>query len=269
MAIGRFIIGFSKFTKRGRFVFSTAFLTIGLLVIYLIGPEYANQSVSVLAVLSGVLTLFSLWEDLPRRKQSVIVILPAMLFTIAMGLFYFVLPGRWATRIIMLTLFIFGFYATLLVQNIYTISVIRNIKLLAAARTIGFLLAVATAFCLYYILYSLHTHMIIVAGGVAIISFLLAISVLWSVSLKEFVGRAELSHSLDLTLCITEIGVLITFWPVSIVFAAIFLTGNFYTLVGLSQHWLEHRLFKRVLWEFIWVAVILVVILFFTTKWGG
>src|SRR5260221_13824639 len=30
---------------------------------------------------------------------------------------------------------------------------------------------------------------------------------------------------------------------------------------SLSQHWLENRLFRSVLWEFIWVAVILFVIL--------
>lgn len=169
----------------------------------------------------------------------------------------------------MLGVFAFGFYAILLVQNIYVISVARSIKLLQAAKTIGFLLSVASAFSLYYILYSLHTLLPFLAIGIFVISFLLALSVIWSVALKDFIGKTELIHSAILALVLSEIGVFIAFWPVSIAFAAIFLTGNFYTFVGLSQQWLENRLFKRVLWEFIWVVVILCLMLFVAARWGG
>lgn len=258
-----------RFSKRVKFVISTAVLTFGLLITYLAGPSYTNHSLVALIVLSSLCTVFSLWVDLPRRKQVIIILLPIVLFTAACFLFYFVLPARWATRIIMLLVFALGFYALLLVQNIYSISVSRTIKLLQAARTIGFLLAVTSAFGLYYTLYSLHTYIPLLAAGIFSISFMLILSVIWGVSYKEFVGKMELLHTFILTLVITQIGVLLTFWPVTVTFAAIFLAGFFYTFVGLSQHWLEHRLFKRVLWEYIWVAVVLVLVLFFTTRWGG
>ena len=258
-----------RLSKRSKFVLSTVVLSIGMLIAFLSGPGFGHQAVGILAFFAAVFTLFSLWGDLPKRKQVIIVLLPGIFFTIAAGFFYFVLPGRWVTRFIMLTIFAFGFYATLLVQNIYTISVARTIKLLQAARTIGFLIAVASAFSLYYILYSFHTYLPLVALGIFALSFLLIISVIWSVSLKDFVGRNELLHTCILSLVLTEIGTVLTFWPVSVTFAAIFLAGNFYTFVGLLQHWMENRLFKRVLWEFIWVASVLFVILFFTAKWGG
>jgi len=265
----RLLRSLPKLSKRSKFVLSAFSLTLGMLLAFLVGPGFGNQSVSVLALLAAIFTAFSLGEDLPRRKQVLVILLPPMLFTLACGLFFFVLPERWLTRLIMLTLFAFGFYAILLVQNIYVISVARSIKLLQAAKTIGFLLSVTSAFGLYYILYSLHTFLPFVVLGVFVISFLLILSVIWSVSLKEFIGREELSHAAVLALVLTEIGTFITFWPVSIAFAAIFLTGNFYTLVGLSQQWLENRLFKRVLWEFIWVAAILCIMLFVTARWGG
>lgn len=258
-----------RLSKRGKFVLSTTALTLGLLFAFLLGPDFGNQSVVVLAILSCLFILFCLWGDLPKKKQISIILLPGFLFTLGVGLFYFVLPARWLTRIIMLSVFAFGFYATLLAQNIYVISVARSIKLLQAARTIGFLLSVASAFCLYYILFSLHTYLPLVTLGIFTISFFLTISVIWSVTLKDFITKEELFHILVLALVLSEIGTFITFWPVSVAFAAIFLTGNFYTFVGLSQHWLEDRLFKRVLWEFIWVAVILFIILFFTARFGG
>lgn len=258
-----------KLSKRSKFVLGTLFLTIGLLVAFLLGADSGNQSVALIALLSAIVTFFSLGEDLPKRKQVIIVFLPGVLFTLACGLFYFVLPARWATRLIMLAIFAGGFYATLLAQNIYTISVARSIKLLSAARTIGFLLSVLSAFGLYYILFSLHTYLPLTALGIFTISFLLIIPVIWSVNLGDFVGKTEIIQAGVLALVLSQIGIFLTFWPVSIVFAAIFLAGNFYTFVGLLQHWLEHRLFKRIFWEFIWGAIILFAILFFTTKWGG
>ena len=263
-----FIKSLPKFSKRSKFVLSTVILTIGLLIAYLLGPVSEAQTITILALLSFLLTLFCLREELQGIKWLIVVLLP-VIFTIACGLFYFLLPARWLTRLIMLVLFAVGFYATLLAQNIFLVSSLRSIKLLHAARTIGFLLSVVSAFGLYAVLFSLHTYLPVVVGVVAIVSFALIVPIIWSVLLGDSLGKKELLFVGVLTLALTELGTFITFWPVSVTFAAIFLAGNFYTLVGVSQHWLENSLFRRVLWEFVWVAVILSVILFFTTSWGG
>jgi hypothetical protein len=268
MARRRFL-KYIRFSKRSKFVLSTFLLTFGLFLAFLAGANFGNQWVTALAFFSCALTIFSLWGDLPKRRQIIIILLPSFYFTLSIGLFYFVLPARWLTRIIMLTVFAFGFYATLLAQNIYVISVARSIKLLQAARTIGFLLSVASAFCLYYILFSLHTFLPVLTISIFITSFVLVTTVIWSVTLKEFIEKTELFHILVLTLVLSEIGTFVAFWPVSVAFASIFLAGNFYTFVGLSQHWLGNRLFRRVLWEFVWVAIILFIILFFTARFGG
>lgn len=256
-----------RLSKRAKFVLSTSILTFALLIAFLLGPDFEQRSIVIVAFLSLFLTLFSLSDDLSGKKWMFVILLP-VLFTITSGLFYFLLPSRWLTRIIMLFIFAIGFYAILLVENIYIVSSVRSIKLLHAARTIGFLLSVVCAFGLYSILYSLHAPFLYVGVAIFVISVLLIIPIIWSVSLKDTLEKNELFHVLVLALVLSEIGMFITFWPVSTTFASIFLAGNFYTLVGVSQHWLENRLFKRVLWEFLWVAVILVVVLFFTTKWG-
>ena len=255
-------------SKRSNLVLSTTVLTIGLLIAFLLGPRVEIQSIGVLSLSSVLLGLYCLRNDLSGKKWLIIILLP-LLFTIACGLFYYLLPARWLTRIIMLAIYAIGFYAILLAENIYIISTERSIKLLHAARTIGFLLSVVCAFGLYNVIFSLHTYLPFVVISIFIVSFLLILPTIWSMVLTDFISVRELIHTMVLTVAITEIGTLLTFWPVSVTFAAIFLAGNFYTLVGVSQYWVENRLFKRVLWEFVWVAVVLIIILFFTAKWGG
>lgn len=257
-----------RLSKRAKFVASTALLTLGLLIAFLLGPEFEQQTIAILALLAFCATLYCLWQELTGRKWMIVVILP-VLFTISCGLFYFLLPSRWLVRILMLLVFSIGFYAMLLAQNIFLVSSLRSIKLLHAARTIAFLLSVVCAFALYDVLFSLHALLPVVVLGILVASFLLILPIVWNVSLTEALGSEELLHTMILTMVLAEVGTFLTFWSITSTFAAIFLAGNYYTLVGVSTHWLEHRLFKRVLWEFIWVAGILVAILFFTAKWGG
>lgn len=261
--------GILRLSKRQKLVFSTSLLTAGLLIGFLLGPHMQLQSVSLLAALALVLTLYCLHGDLTGAKWIIVILLP-VLFTVACTLFYFLLPARWLTRIIMLLIYSVGFYGILLAFNIFVVSsVSRSIKLLHAARTIAFLFSVVCAFAFYNVLFSLHTYLPIVLLGVLGISFLLTVPIVWSVTLSNFLEKEQLRYIGILSLALTEVSGFLTFWPISATFAAIFLAGNFYTLVGVSAHWLEQRLFKRVLWEFIWVAIIIVVILFFTGKWGG
>ncbi|MCL5435015.1 MAG: hypothetical protein M1405_01365 [Patescibacteria group bacterium] len=47
-----------------------------------------------------------------------------------------------------------------------------------------------------------------------------------------------------------------------------FLTGIFYSIVGLSQAWFEKRLFKSVIVEYAWVALVVFIVLVVFTTWG-
>lgn len=260
---------------------STFLLAVGLLVTFLFAPKPENQPkifftyLAIVAISCLLLCLYSLWEEIKQQKKTIpIVLLPPLLFTLSVGLFYYALPPRWLSRIAMLIIFTSGFYATLLVQNIYAISVARSIKLLQAAKTIGFLLSVITALGYYYVIFSSHLPLPLVTIFIFIISLFLITPVIWSISLKDSLEKTELQHIFVLSLVLTEIGTFITFWPVFdfplfLFIASSFLAICFYSFVGLSQHWLENRLFGRVLREFIAVVIIVFVVLFFVARWGG
>jgi hypothetical protein len=66
-----------------------------------------------------------------------------------------------------------------------------------------------------------------------------------------------------------ELAFALSIWPVSASIYAIFLTGIFYTYSGLSHAWLEKRLFKGILWEYVWVGVLSVLFLLVFSKWGA
>jgi hypothetical protein len=71
-----------------------------------------------------------------------------------------------------------------------------------------------------------------------------------------------------LTICIIEIATVLWFWPSSPTVISLFLTGFLYILAGLSHIWFEKRLFKGVLWEYVWVGFVVVLVLLLFTPWG-
>jgi uncharacterized membrane protein HdeD (DUF308 family) len=89
---------------------------------------------------------------------------------------------------------------------------------------------------------------------------------IWSHTLeKDF--RSHLEWVSVIAICIVEIAFVLWFWPTAPTIIGLFLTGLFYILVGISQIWLDKRLFKGVMWEYIWVAVIVfLVFVTFSTR---
>jgi hypothetical protein len=71
-----------------------------------------------------------------------------------------------------------------------------------------------------------------------------------------------------LSVALVEVATLLWFWPSSPTVIALFLAGFFYTIVGLSHMWFERRLFKGILWEYVWVSCITFFVLILFTQWG-
>ena len=82
---------------------------------------------------------------------------------------------------------------------------------------------------------------------------------------KNFLISITWSAILSVTL--VEASLILWFFPTAPTIIALFLTGFFYIIVGISQIWLERRLFKNIMWEYVWVAVIVFLIfVVFTIK---
>jgi hypothetical protein len=64
-----------------------------------------------------------------------------------------------------------------------------------------------------------------------------------------------------LTICILELTAVMWFWRSKPPIIALFLTGFFYIVAGLSHIWFEKRFFKGILWEYAWVGFVVIFVL--------
>lgn len=224
--------------------------------------------VIVLSLATYVLTAFGLRDDLKGIEWLTLLILPTA-FTAAVSLFYFLLPVRWLTRIPIAVLYAVGMYALLLTENIYNVAASRTIALLRAAHSVGFLLTLVTYFLLIQTLLSLRLNPFANALGTGIISFFLMFQFLWAIELTTGVGERLKHLSVLLAVIFSQLSWAFSFWPVSLVLQALFLTTCFYSMVGMAQQYLVERLYKKNVIEFAMVTALVFVIIFLATRWRG
>ena len=79
--------------------------------------------------------------------------------------------------------------------------------------------------------------------------------------------KKDILWTIIMSICLTQLGVVLWFWPTDAISVALFLTSIWYVFIGLSHVWLDRRLFRNVLWEYVWVSVIGLLIIIARTKW--
>ena len=210
----------------------------------------------------------SIKDDIKDTFHYPIFILP-FFFTLSFVLFYPLLPARLLTRLITTFFYAFGLYSLFLTQNIFAISVLRTINLMRSARIVSFVLTIIALFFLCNVIFSLRLPVYILPFIIFIISILLNFQTLWIYSLdKKFIPEALFLSGL-ISVAIAQLSIVLNLWPINAAIYSIFITGIFYAYSGLTHAWVEKRLFKGVLWEYIWVGFLAVIILMFFTKWGS
>jgi hypothetical protein len=256
--------------KRQKFVISVGLLSIILFLAEHLGLQQHDTAVFIsvsVAVLTNILLYWALRSDLKGNFTAIIFILP-FIYSLAFGLFYFVIPAQFFARVILTGLYAFGLYSLFLSQNIFTVASIRTIALLSGARIVSFVITLISFFFLTNVIFTLHLSIIPTALLLFICTYLLITHSIWTYALQK-VNYSLPLWNLGLTLCLVEAGTVLWFWPSSPTVLALFLTGFYYTLVGLSHVWLEKRLFRSVLWEYIWVGVIVFIVLQLFSSWGN
>ncbi len=254
-------------SKKEKFVVTVTILSTGLFLTESVLGKSAFYITFFLAILTDVLLFWSIRKDILENFTFNIFILP-FFYSLSSGLFYFLAPARLLTRIVMTTVYAIGLYALLRSQNIFAIASIRTIALLAAARIVSFVVTILSYFFLVNIVFSLHLPIVFTALIIFVFSFFLSNQSFWTITLQRSV-KTHMLYALSVSLCLAEIAVFLWFWPTNPTIIAIFLSGFFYTTVGLSQVWLDRRLFRGVMWEYLWVATIVFCGLMLFTSWGG
>lgn len=254
-------------TKRQRFIIAVLVLSAGL---FFSEYQLGRGGVFIVFLLSFLapLLLFLLnFKDIKQNFSPYIFILP-FFYSLSFGLFYFLVPARFLTRMLITSIYALGLYSLFLSQNIFTVASIRTIALLSGARIVSLVITLVSYFFLANIVFSLRLSILPTSFLIFLFSFFLILQSLWTITLEnEF--RPYFLWTLGLTICLLEMSLILWFWPTSPTAIALFLTGFFYTVVGLSQAWLDKRLFRGVMWEYIWVAAATFFILILFTSWRG
>jgi hypothetical protein len=206
-------------------------------------------------------------DGLGKNATLLTLILPTM-FTLGVGIFWFLLPSSIFTRIPIIIFYATGIYILALTMNIFTVSAVRTIALLRAARGVGFVLTLVTSFLVFDAILSLRTFLPITALSIALLSFPLFIQGIWHADLKNEFSKEILTFGLISSLVMGEIAALLFFWPVTVVVGSLFLTVGIYMLIGLGQALWEGRLFSQTLREYLLMVMLVFVGMFIATKWG-
>ena len=254
-------------TKRKKLAVTALLLTLGILGVQTMDIEARYQAIGLLAGVAYGLSVWAMFEDLKNIEWLTILILPVM-YPISVALFYFLLPERILTRVAILGLFGIGMYALLLTENIFSVAAIRTIQLLRAAHAVGFLLTLLVAFFLWGTIFSFRLDPWWNALLVSITSLPLSLQALWSVNLEEKISKDVWMNSLGLSWGLGSLGLVISLWPVSITVASLFLVSSMYVSLGLIQHRMSGRLFKKTIEEYLWVGAAVLVITFILAHWG-
>lgn len=252
-----------KVSKRQKLVISVIILSILLFLSEFLFGRSGIYTIVMVAVLTDVFLFWAIRKDLKGKDTLEIFILP-FFFTLAFGLFYLLVPARFLTRIAMTTFYALGLYSLFLSQNIFVVSAIRTIALLSSARTVSFIITLVSYFFLSNVVFSLHLNVFVTLLLIFTFSLPLILQGIWTYTLeKGFLVSVLWSGVLSISL--VEVSLILWFFPTTPTILALFLTGFFYIIVGLSQLWLERRLFKNVMWEYVWVAAIVFLIFVVST----
>lgn len=262
----RSFIARALFSKRQRFILAVIILSLGLFVSEYILGKSAISIVFVLSLLTVVFLFLTLREDLKDNFSLQVFILP-FFYSLAVGLFYLLVPTRMLTRVGITSLYAFGLYSLFLSENIFTVSSIRTIALLSGARTVSLVLALLSFFFLSNVVFSFHINVFVTLILIFIYSFLLVLQSIWTYTLEKN-PMSQIFWVLSLTFCLVEVAVFLWFRQGSPTVLALFLTAIFYVLIGLSQAWFEKRLFRGVILEYFWVTVVSFIFLILFTNFG-
>lgn len=252
--------------KRQKFVIAVLFLSVGLFLAEFQFSKSGFYIVSFLSVLTNVFLFWAIHDDVKENRAYQAFILP-FFYSFAFGLFYFLTPTIFLSRVILTVVYAFGLYSLFLSQNILVVSSMRSIALLSGARIVSFVITLISYFFLTNIVFSLHVTIFFVILIVLLYTYFLIYGSLWTYNLQKTISSIGVWVA-ALTACLVETAIVLWFWPSSPTVIALFLAGFFYTIVGLAHVWFEKRLFKGILWEYVWVGSVTFFVLILFSPWG-
>jgi diacylglycerol kinase len=211
-------------------------------------------------------TFFSILEGIEKIEWLMLFILPVY-FTVSLVLFYFLLPVRWLTRLPFIVIYAISIYAILLSSNIFNVGVEKSLPLFRAAFSVNFLFLSLTLFLILNLILSFRLNFF--SNFLVIFLFTLPLiwQFLWSVDPKITLSQIVVKYGLLINLIMAEVGWVFSFVPVKASILAVFLTAGFYSLLGLFQAYIEERLFRERIREYLFVLIFVFILTILSINW--
>ncbi|MEX1052422.1 MAG: hypothetical protein WEC80_01080 [Patescibacteria group bacterium] len=254
----KIINSFLKIKKRLRFVISTLLLSALMLFSTFFLFDKAWVFIPILGLAAYAFTYFSIIEGIKKSEWLTLFILPVF-FTISFYLFYFLFPVRWLTRLPFVLIYGVSIYAMFLTSNILNVGVEKSLQLYRAAYSVNYFYQTVIVFLFSNILFSFKINYLVNALGLGIVVFPLAVQLLWSIKLDIVLEKTLYLYAILISMIIAQIALIASFLPLTASISALLVTSSYYCLSGLINAYLDNRLFKQTIREylFVWLFVII------------
>ena len=248
-----------KIEKRYRLVISAVLLTSLMIISSFFGFDKAITFLPILIISAYFLTYFSLIEGINKVGWFGLFLMP-QLVTIAFYFVYYLFPGRWLTRMPFSIIYGISIYAVLLCSNIFNIGVEKSLGLYRAAFSINFFYQTIVSFLIFNLIFSLKQIFLINMLVAGIVGFILSLHLYWTIRLKRQIETEALHLSLITGLILGELAMIISFVPLKMPVYSLFLTSSYYSLTGLVYSYIDQRLFKETVREYVSVFIFVLII---------
>ncbi len=257
---------FSRVEKRIRMLIATIVITFLMLVFSFFFFDKAIFFVPIAIVFTYFLTYFSLLEGVSGIEWFTLFLMP-MVIVIAYYFFYFLFPGRWLTRIPFLFFLAVSVYANLLVSNIFNVGVEKSLQLYRAAFSVNYFYQTILLFILGNVLFSLKLPFYINTVFFFIVGSIFAIQLFWSIKLDQFIDKRILRYGLLMGWMVAQIVLMISFIPLQSTMSSLAVSAGYYIIAGVTYLYLDARLFKTTVREYVTVLVFIIGIVILSVKW--
>jgi hypothetical protein len=255
-------------TKRTKFITTSVVLSVSLFLVSLLDNRLKLYAIGGLSIVTILLFYWSLVEGIGRNATMLVLILPS-LFTLGVGLFWFLLPASIFATLPVIFFYAIGINALCRTMNIFTVSAIRTIALARAAKGVGFVLTLFTYFLLFDAVLSLKASIFINFIITFFVSFPLFLQGLWTSKLSTEIDKELFIYSIFFSYILSSASIMLYFWPVRIVVGSLFLTVGVYVLLGLGQAKIEARIFRQTINEYLFIGIFVFIAMFLVTSWRG
>lgn len=256
----------SKIDKRIRLVLSSLLLTFAVLIATFFQIENAIYFIPLLIFLSYVCTIFTLSEDIENIGWFSFFFMPIML-TITFYLEYYLVPGRWLTRLPFIVMYGISIYAILLTSNIFNVGVEKSLQLYRAAFSVNYFYHAIVLFMGLNFIFSMQMNSFINAFLVGGLGFLYGFQLLWSIRLKKYIEIDVLKYAAFIALILGQVALCVSFIPLKPISSSLLISISYYSFVGLVYHFLDERLFKETIREYLFVWIFVLLITLFSMSW--